>query len=481
MGKSSLLVALGRCVVRDAGLILFDPLGETANALRAEIPPSARDRVTWIAPDAALRLNALEGIHPTSPGGGAHSERQLNDLVHSLRRVRSGRYSESGFWGPRLEEMLTRALSAAAGFPGGTLVDAHTLLSSGGRGFRLVPPDAADLVRELGDRIRSRPEDADGARRLLYEVTRSPILVEMLCAGRPSLCAADLVAPGRIVLIAGNAATVGEATARYLLSIYLALLWSQLLARTHGTKTFVVLDEAQWFVHESLAEMLRLGRRRNVHVVLATQAIASLPETVAEAIWTNVADFVAFRGSPDEAREFSRVARGVPTESILALPRGEAAVLLGKGSSVHWLRTARIPRGPAIPTGDPPSGLVPADSARIEPVPRAASSDSVSFTRTPPIEDPPRELIREIVDRIDKMPGDDPVRVSLTELREALDPTGHAVRSVGSFLGRSGAIVRTGRDEVGACWWVDRRKLTAGDRSSLSATNESGSGSPQPS
>ncbi len=127
--------------------------------------------------------------------------------------------------------MLTRALRAAAALPGGTLVDAHALLASGGRGFRTIPGDAIEAVRELGDRIRSRPEDADGARRLLYEVTRSPILVRMLCDRQPSLRAADLVAPGRVVLIAGDAATVGESTARYLLSVYLALVWSELLSR----------------------------------------------------------------------------------------------------------------------------------------------------------------------------------------------------------------------------------------------------------
>ncbi|MGB7124882.1 MAG: DUF87 domain-containing protein [Thermoplasmata archaeon] len=455
MGKSSLLRALARRVVDRSGLILFDPLGETARSVRDALPLASRDRLVWIEPGADAGLNALEGIGPPEVSGSARGERLLNDLVHALRRVRSGRYVDSSFWGPRLEEMLTRALRAAAAFPAGTLVDAHLLLASGGRGFRVVPPEATVAVRELGDRIRSRPEDAEGARRLLYEVVRSPTLVRMVCRPQPSFRASDLVAPGKVVLVAGNAAEVGESTARYLLSVYLALVWSQLLARPRGPKTFVVLDEAQWFVHESLSEMLRLGRRQNVHVVLATQAIASLPEAVAEAVWTNVADFVAFRGSPEEAREFSRVARGVPTEAILSLPRGEAAVLLGKGNVVEWVRVARPVDSETRRTtvdGQAEPGTTP-ETARRTVAHRSAAVE------VPRPRDPVEVVLFEVRERVRAAGTRELVRVSLSELRRASDPTDRGIRAAGGLLGRSGALVRTVRDRQGTFWWIDPDRI----------------------
>jgi hypothetical protein len=460
MGKSSLLIALGHRVLAGAGLILFDPLGDTARALRGVIPTGVRHRMTWLAPESALGLNALQGIGRPSSPGSASQERQLNALVHSLRRVRSGRYADSGFWGPRLEEMLTRALRAAAAFPGGTLVDAHTLLASGGRGgFGAVPPEAVEVVRELADRIRSRPEDADGARRLLYEVTRSSVLVGMLCDRQPALDARELVDPGRIVLIAGDAEIVGESTARYLLSVYLAIIWSELLSRSGRGKTFVILDEAQWFAHESLSEMLRLGRRRNVHVVLATQAIASLPEPVAEAVWTNVADFVAFRGSPEEAREFARAARGIAPETILSLPRGEAALLLGKGNSVHWLRTAHLPRTPAAE--ERPSAI--AEPRLDTPSPEAhLGQDEVSDLPSPPRPESlgaEEKVLAVITAQAHDSVDGHPIRISLTDLRREADPGGVAVRAVGGLLGRSGAIVRSDRDEFGTGWWIDPARI----------------------
>ncbi len=374
MGKSSLLVALSRRVSERHGLLLLDPLGETARALEEELDTAALGRTVRISPERSrVGVNALEGAGLGPEEDPVRAERRLNDLVFALRRVRAGRYAESGFWGPRLEEMLYRALRAAAAWPNGTLVDAHTLLATGARLHREVPPRASPALRELADRVRERPEDGEGARRLLNEVVRSPVLERMLCARDPDLAARDLVAPNRIVIVSGDAARIGESNARYLLSVYLALLWSELLARPSGSKVFVVLDEAQWFSHESLAEMLRLGRRANVHVVLATQALASLPPAVAQAVWTNVADFVAFRGSPEEARELGRMSRAVSPEAVVAMPRGHAVVLLGKGESVAWVRTTRLPsHGPSHEPGAAPARHpLPDDQSLTTAAPRA--------------------------------------------------------------------------------------------------------------
>ncbi len=62
MGKSSLLIAVGRRVVEESGLILFDPLGDTTRALREELSAATKARMTWIQSGAAVGLNALEGI-----------------------------------------------------------------------------------------------------------------------------------------------------------------------------------------------------------------------------------------------------------------------------------------------------------------------------------------------------------------------------------------------------------------------------------
>ncbi len=468
MGKSSTLVAVARKASTLGGVILFDPLGETACSFVSALSTNDRSRLLEISPQAAASaINALEGIGGPE-GDAVLSDRRLNDLVHALRRVRSGRYVDSSYWGPRLEEMLTRALRAAAAFPNGTLADAHTLLATGGRSRQVVPPSAQDDVREQSERIRQRPDDAEGARRLLYEVVRSPVLLRLLCERTPALHARDLVAPGRIVVISGNASAVGESVARYLLSVYLALVWSELLARPSLAKTFVVLDESQWFSHESLAEMLRLARRRNVHVVLATQTIGSLPESVAEAVWTNVSDFVAFRGSPEEARELSRATPGVSVEEMLALPRGHAAVLLGKGGSVDWLRTTGRPPASVVPI----TSLVPAPSvhdAQAARPPDRAPSASVG------------SVLTWIAERSRGMASGELLRVELDELRRSVDPGGRTIREVGSKLGRVGALLASERSAAGPVWVLDPKRIPLETEPSRTADTSAGAEAPKPS
>ena len=462
MGKSSLLVALARRAVKASGVVLFDPIGDTASAFDRELGGRDRERSIRIAPrTSALAVNALEGIVDGGPRDRVRSERRLNDLVHSLRRVRSGRYTDSSFWGPRLEEMLTRAVRAAAALPAGTLVDAHTLLATGARLHRGVPSDATGPIRELSERIRERPEDAEGARRLLYEIVRSPVLNGMLCSTAPDLVAAQLVEPGRIVILSGDAPHVGESVARYLLSVYLALVWSEVLSRPHPSKVFVILDEAQWFSHESLAEMLRLGRRANLHVILATQSVASLPETVAEAVWTNVSDFVAFRGSPEEAREFAHAARGLSTDSLLSLPRGHAAVLLGKGNTIRWLRTMRLPArvtrdptGPLGPEASPPPVFTAGGTSEPNGAPRELARDVLGIETPPARGFTPSEVLEVLRRRAESLLPGSRLRVSLEELRRSVDPRGNAVRVAGSALGRAGAIVSVERSDEGTVWCI---------------------------
>lgn len=464
MGKSSLLVALARRISRSSALVLFDPLGETGDAVRAELAADGR-KVRRIEPgEPTALLNALD-----PEGGDAGSvdfERRANDLVHALRRVRGERYRDGGFWGPRLEEMLTLALRAAASVPNGTFEDAHALLSAHPLAARRASRGSGATVVELLERVRARPDDAEGARRLLFEIVRDPTLRTMLCARTPAITPAELVAPGAVSLVCGRAALVGASTARYLLSVYLALLWSAVLARRNGAKLFVVLDEAQWFAHESLSEILRLGRRYNVHAVVVTQSLASLPAEIAEAVRTNVADVVAFRGSPEDARELARVAGGVAPDRLLALARGSAAVLLGKGERTAWVRASRLPARPPSPStvGRTGGGCRTVEEPETRRPARERSSPQVGAT-APPDDAPNHVLTSEqlwdrLVRQAAELPLDQPMRVEVPAASDpASSPETRLWRALGSRLGRSGILLRSERTATGTLWWLDRARL----------------------
>jgi hypothetical protein len=466
MGKSTLLVQLAWQATRWGSVLLFDPVGDIAREFLAGIPAGLAPRVSWVSSDArGLTLSLLDEVGAPRNRSATHRERLLGDIVAALRRVRAGRYAESSFWGPRLEEMLFQAVRAASQWPGATLALAEQLLSAEGVPWRNVPESAREAVREVRHRIDRSPQDGDGARRLLSEITRSEVLREMLDASPPTWSVRSAVIPGRITVVSGDAPQVGETVARYLLALVLALAWNAVLERARPSKVFLILDEAQWYAHDSVAEMLRLGRRFNLHIWAVTQSLRSLPEVVRDAFMTNSADVVLFRGDPSDVRDVSRWAPHIAPERIMRMPRGEAAVLIDKGSETRWIQLAppvRASRDPdlfrTLPPDSPVAKVGGANFLELK------ISDEDSADRTAPLE--PFEcgsLADALADLASRSSGLAEMTVRLDELRSrcSSDPrlADQRVRSGGRFLSSIGAIIRKGRDSEGHYWVLSRPRV----------------------
>jgi hypothetical protein len=459
MGKSTLLVRLGlEAARRHVAVVLLDPIGDTAEQFLQRLGSGQLARAAWIAPESMpLAINAL--APPTGRSAGpSNIERTLNDVVTALRRVRAQRYPDTPFWGPRIEETVHRALSAAAAWPGGTITVAEALLDvrSGGRSLAPVPARAA--VDELRAWVADRPEEVEGSRRLLGEVTRNRWLRKMLCEPAPRWEVSRAVEPGAITVISGEAAKVGESTARYLLAVHLALLWPAILARADPSKIVLVVDEAQMFAHESLAEMLRLGRRYNLHVWAATQSLDALPEPVAEAFRTNAADLVLFRGSPAEAREIGRWNPSVVPGELLRLAPGWSIALIGKGERVETVSTRPLP--PARPPGILAEWV---RSRRLDLEATGEGHDSIEADRSS--DEPTIETVLDLFAiGAESLPAGAELRVPLHRLRAVVPVPDSVVRRAGTELHRLGALRGSGRDGTGAYWRVDRDRFASQHR-----------------
>jgi uncharacterized protein DUF87 len=466
MGKSSMLTRLAWQAARWGSVILFDPVGDTAGAFLAGLPSADAERVAWVSPSRSnLSLNLLAEVASKRGESVQHRERVLEDVVAALRRVRAGRYSESAFWGPRLEEMLFQALRAASRWPGASLAVAERLLAPDGSIERSAPDCAREAVRDIRRRIEQNPQDGEGARRLLSEITRSTTLSEMLDDPAPTWSVDSGVAPGRVTVVSGDAAQVGESAARYLLAIVLALTWNAALARASPSKTFVILDEAQWYSHESVVEMLRLGRRYNLHVWAVTQSLHSLPEAVRDAFLTNSADVVLFRGDPLDARDISRWVPCLASDRIMRMPRGEAVVLIDKGAEIHWVPLSP----PPVEHGDPSRFLPPPresapslagpelGSAVEERVETGALS---GLGLAPPEARIVLEAVRDWAHRGDRR-AELKVHLAQLRLREDIAPAilDREVRFAGRYLAAAGILVRKGKDDEGNYWILSRERL----------------------
>jgi hypothetical protein len=459
MGKSSMLVSLALAAARLGNVVLFDPIGDTGRAFLVRLPAARRDDVVWISPSASpVPIDLLEPLRAADRTEAAR-DRALSDVISALRRVRSGRFPEGAFWGPRIEETLRRTLAATAAIPTASLADAVALLSNAACRPSGIPPEARAAVEALVERVRERPEEVDGSRRLLGELTDRPVLRELLGQRDAPFRIRDAFLPRRITVLCGDAAAVGESAARYLLAVHLALCWSERLASPGSPKTFLVLDEAQWYAHETVAEILRLGRRENLHLVLATQGLTSLPEEVREAVRTNASDLVAFRGSPEDARELHRIAPWIAIERWTALPRGHAIALLGKGAEVRELR-----RTPPLPISAEEGERCLAELAE-----RALASTSLGGEATPigqgsdQPDGSPSPNVRAMLLALWGWSMADPlaaeVAVPLEPLRRAFDPTGEEVRRLGGRLRDAGVLRRAARGASGQVWWLGRDDL----------------------
>jgi hypothetical protein len=454
MGKSSLLVRLARGAAGRGSVILLDPIGDTGRALLGALPSRFARDVVWISPQSSpIAVDLLAAVRRAAHSPSA-ADRAVGDLVSALRRVRAGRYPEAAYWGPRIEETVRATLRVGALLPEATMADLPALLSSAHRRPVGIPEPARSAFEELATRARERPDEVDGSRRLLAELTERPALAALLGDPAARFTIEEMFAPGRITVLTGDAGTIGEDAARYLLAVHLALLWSARLVGPVTSKAFLLLDEAQWYAHDSVSEMLRLGRRANLHVWMATQSLDALPENVREAIHTNVADFLLFRGSPVDARDLGRMTSRLDLEAVWSQPPGHAIALLGKGEHVVPVRV------------DPP---LPASGRRMEDRLALAIDSSSRFLPSPPSGTDPRQsspsptpmectepmvlaIWSELLDRS----GPSTSRFYLEELRRTFDPSGERVREVGRQLKAAGALVRSDRDELGSFWEVAR-------------------------
>ena len=451
MGKSTLVANLALRASARASVLVFDPLGETAREVELRLPPSAH-RVRRLSPVRGdVSLNALASLSPSAP----ESERSLAEMIDALRRVRSARFSAGPFWGPRIEETLHWALEVAAATPGGTLVDAERLLAEPERRAAAgASPRASAALRALRERAQGRPEEIDGARRVLVEATRTSTLRRLLSDPGAGWRFEDALAPSSVTLVSGDAAEVGEPTARTLLSLSLAILWNAIVARRSASPTYVFLEEAPWYANDAMAQMLRLGRRWGVHLVVVAQSTEAFPEELREAIATNVADQVRFRGSPSEARELERGGFALRPDELAQLPRGMAVGLFGKGSELRWIRVdPLVERTRAIDPGG--------RSASGSPVPgppgdRVASPHMERRTRA-------AEALR---DWLRAAPPGSPIELELASWRASVGVDDRALRDVGRRLIDAGAV-RSARRAGRTFWRFDRdlagRLLAAGD------------------
>jgi DNA helicase HerA-like ATPase len=333
-GKSTLLKELCLHDAREGrGFLLLDPHGDLAEEVLAKLPRYRKNDIVHFnatEPATCPGLNPLRSVEPL------RRPLVVSGILAAMRKLWGPE-----FWGPRTEHVLRHTLLALMEVRGATLADARQLL--------LDEKRRASVLRQVKDEAVTAffaQEFVGYGKQLTAEVT-APILNKLgavLASGpvrtivtkrRPRLDARKLIDRGAIVIASLPKGRIGEDASLVLGGLLLGAFQEATLARADvpsecRSPFFVVVDEVGSFATRPLLELVAEARKFAVGLILATQSLAVLEESVRAALLGNVGTLVSFRLGAEDAeiveREFVHEYRA---PHLMRLDVGEMVVRSG--------------------------------------------------------------------------------------------------------------------------------------------------------
>lgn len=307
-GKSSLLEAMCRTQLdRGSSFVLIDPHGDLANRVGR-----------WVRATGGLKLVTLDFTRPESlPAWNPLARmddvapsRQVDLLVSVLKRLYAGEAAASWSWGVKTEELIRVSLRALieSAMPL-TLLDLERFLTD--EEFRL------DVLQTAGPDVQHYFRDRFGAREEMYVSAVLNKLAPLLDApavraflGRTETTFDLLGSIDRRVAIVVNLArgslgAAADVLGRLLTSSFLlAALRRERLVPEIRRPVALFVDEAHSFAGEDggLADLLVVGRKYKVALVLAAQGLSLFPARLRTLLTGNTARQYFFRLPYAEAR-----------------------------------------------------------------------------------------------------------------------------------------------------------------------------------
>ena len=315
VGKTSLLHNLaGADVEGGRGVGVIDPHGDLVEALLDHVPP-------WRTNDVVL-IDAGDLSHPPALNILEHSDPDtLHLAVSGIVDAFRGVWPQ--FFGPRMEYVMRHALAALISDPGQT----HTLLSLprllSNPAFRdcvvsrLRDPVLASFWTDEFNRYDKRfaAEVVAPIQNKVGRFLQSPPLRNIVGQVRSTIDIPYLMNHRRIVLARLPKGQIGADESRLLGALlvtlfHLAAMQRSVTSEEERIPFYLIVDEASSFITETVSDILAEARKMKLSLMLATQHLVSLTDSIREAVLGNAGSIICFRvGSADAARmerEFDR-------------------------------------------------------------------------------------------------------------------------------------------------------------------------------
>jgi hypothetical protein len=353
-GKSTLLL---HCLLADLaggyGGILLDPKNQLANDFLDRVPAEHADRVVVLDPSAPGPVPGLDLL------GSGDPDVRTEVVLSALRGI----YKDA--WGVRIEGYLRLGLRTLAELPNPVLSDWVRLYTDAGLRREAVARLRDPILRaqwRVYEESLSAAEQFQHVAPALSRITSllaRPALRNIINQPEPRLSIPRLLAERKWLVVALSPSALGESANDLLSALVGYLLWTAVESRINLPEharhpIFFYCDELQSLrLPVGVEVFLERSRGLGCGVVLATQALARLPQSVRDSLLANVGSLVALKATGhDEATRLARELPGLEASDLMALARYECAARintgeLGGGSVVVTGRT----EGPPPVTG----------------------------------------------------------------------------------------------------------------------------------
>lgn len=286
------------------------------------------DDVTYLNPKWNIGLNLFDvGYNELKSGNDA--ETAINKAVGLIRFVLEGTLTSP--MTDRQRTMFDYAIQLIISIPGGNIVTFIELLEEDGHlayakeisQFDKITQDF--FMRDWGSNDYKKTREAIRAR--LLTLLKNPTFRRLFDTTENNFKVYDELQSRQLILLDTNKPMLDAEGSSFLGRLYIAMIVQAAHRRFDNNEkklhpVYVVIDEAQEYFDERIAEMLEQARKANIGLILAHQTLSQIkdrglnPATVIG----NTATKLVSTTYQDDAREMGKSMR-VKAEAILDLPQ----------------------------------------------------------------------------------------------------------------------------------------------------------------
>jgi hypothetical protein len=304
-----------------ARVVVMESTGELIRGIETRLRPGWASEVLEVDPAhptferngvtiVSVPFNPLllpEAVHSAT----VERERQQEVAIHGiLEAFRTAWGTES--IGGRAEFLLRAILQGLLSVERSNLVDAYYLLSDKqalNRFARTLPQGPVRSFLETHLPRLDYPITISSLDKL-GKIATNPLLRISLCQ-RSHPVSFERLRRHRLLLPNLSKAAIGAEGANFLGAVYLTQLWASLQRSGRPDRpVYLFLDEAHNYAVPALADMLSEGSKFGLHVVILTQYLHRVPETVRAALLGNVGAWLLFSLGVEDMEDAWKVVSG---------------------------------------------------------------------------------------------------------------------------------------------------------------------------